>query len=230
MKSKVSAVILAGGDGKRLCRDLAKQFIEISGITVLERSVAAFSECPSIDEIVLVVREGDLGLVTELVKKYPKIKKICKGGESRAQSAKNGYHSCSEDTDIVAIHDAARCLVTPQMITKVIKTAEIKGAATAATVVTDTVKRTDGEGKILETVSREGLWCAQTPQAFSYKLYGQALDECFDCALTDDNMLIERLGVSVFCVDTGKTNIKITKREDIALAEFILSKRKEEIL
>ena len=227
MKNKVSAVILAGGDGKRMGEAVAKQFLKIDGVSVIERSVDAFSRCELVDEIVLVIRPGDDAAVNPIAKKYSKVRKLCYGGAYRAESAKNGYYCCSADSDVVAIHDAARCLITPEMITKVIEKAQKKGAATAASRLYDTVKRADSEGKIYETVNRDGLWCAATPQAFSYELYGRALEKCFDTGLTDDNMLVERLGVSVFCVDTGKTNIKITEKEDVALAEFILRKRKE---
>ena len=227
MYKKVTAIILAGGCGKRMGGGVAKQFLTFCGVSVIERSIAAFSLCTDVEDLVIVSREEDLSLISEIAEKYPKIKRICIGGISRAESAKNGFFACDTDTDIVAIHDAARCLITPEMISKVIKTAVNCGAATAATPVFDTLKRVNNEGVIVETVNREGLWSAQTPQVFSYGVYKEAIEKYYDENATDDNSLVEHLGIPIKMVDTGKDNIKITVSDDLILAQYIINKREK---
>ena len=140
-------------------------------------------------------------------------------------SARRGFSAIGEDIDFVAIHDAARCLITPDMINSVVAVAKSFGAATAGCAVYDTVKCVEN-GEIVGTVSREGLFLAQTPQVFDRVLYAKALvsDLDFDC-ITDDNMLMETIGVRVKCVNTGPTNVKLTTKLDLDYAEFLLSKR-----
>ena len=227
MSKKVSAIILAGGCGKRMGSGEAKQLLSLCGLSIIERSIDAFSQCTDVEDLVIVSRKEDLLFISEIAEKYPKVKRICLGGKSRAESAKNGFLACEKDTDVVAFHDAARCLITPEMISKVIKTAVKFGAATAATPVFDTLKRVNSEGVIVETVSREGLWSAQTPQVFSYSIYKKAIYEFYDENATDDNSLVERLGVPIRAVDTGKENIKITVADDLFLAQYIINKREK---
>ena len=230
MSNKVTAIILAGGGGSRMGTAVAKQLITLCGMSVIERSISAFSECENISDIVVVSRIEDMAEVLEITRRYPKVKQVCEGGGCRVESAKIGFLLCDNDTDTVAIHDAARCLVTPEMISKVIKTAEKYGAATAATSVVDTLKRVNDNGEILETVSRENLWSAQTPQAFSYGIYKRAITEFYDESVTDDNSLVERMGISVKVVDLGKENIKITYSDDLPYAQYIINKREKKQL
>ena len=128
-----------------------------------------------------------------------KIKSIVVGGKTRAESAYIGFSSVSNDADFIAIHDGARCLVTPGMIDSVIRAAYIHSAATAASAVSDTLKKAGESGIITDTISRSGMYCAQTPQVFSRELYGKATQGVdFTETITDDNMLIERIGGGVF--------------------------------
>ena len=130
--------------------------------------------------------------------------------------------------DFVAIHDAARCLITPEMIDRVVEKAYETEAATAVCAVSDTVKTVDQNGKIVSTIPRETVFRAQTPQVFARSLYSRALDNCCDfSAITDDNMLVEIVGADIYAVDLGTTNIKITEKEDITLAKNILTERGE---
>jgi len=228
MTNKTIAIILAGGSGQRLGGDVPKQNLLLEGVSVLERSVKAFSDCSEIDGIVVVCREDDVLKTKELLcSRYCKIFAVIKGGESRAASAKNGFLVCPSDTDFVAIHDAARCLITPEMIAKVVKAAKQYGAATACAQLTDTVKRVTPDGKILETVAREELRRAQTPQIFSYELYEKALLTAYSDSLTDDNMLLEKIGVMPALVDLGDENLKITTKADFLQANAIIRSRKE---
>ena len=230
-KFKTSAVILAGGSGSRMMSDKTKQFMDILGMTVLERTVLSFQKSSLIDEIIVVVKEDEIAFAKSLFdsKKYTKTLKFCVGGDCRAISAKNGFYAVGPDCDFVAIHDAARCLITPEMIDKVVEKAHKNRAATAVCGVADTVKIVDEEGKIKSTIPRNTVYRAQTPQVFAKDLYAQALLRCKDLSvITDDNMLIENISCDVYAVDLGQTNIKITTPEDLELARNILVRRGEE--
>lgn len=227
---RASAIILAGGVGSRMESDKSKQFIKIFGKTVLERTVSAFDQSEKINEIIVVARCEEMDDVRSLLGKIEHLKplKIVCGGACRAESAKNGFLSVDDKCDYVAIHDGARCLISTQMINKVVEKAYIYGAATAVCGISDTVKSVDCDGKIVSTIPREYLSRAQTPQVFSKKIYKRALDECKDLSrITDDNMLVEGLGVEIYTVDIGQTNIKITTKEDIIFAKNILIGRGE---
>ena len=232
-KIKTSAIILAGGSGSRMSSDKAKQYIDILGKTVLDRTVSAFDKSELTDEIVVVVRVGEEKDVSSSLERLTLTKpyKVVCGGACRAESAKNGFYAVSDEANFVAVHDAARCLITPEMIDKVVKTAHKTEAATAACAVLDTVKRVDENGKIVATIPRESVFRAQTPQVFSKGLYSRALNECDDLlGITDDNMLVEKIGADIYAVALGPDNIKITTPEDLTLAKNILIERGESVV
>ncbi len=224
--ANVSAVILAAGNGSRMGSDITKQRMCLLGESVLHRSVRMFSECDRINSIVAVCRADELCWAE---RELSDIKKPCKlviGGKNRAESAKIGFEAIPAEADFVAIHDGARCLVTPEIIEKVLDAALTHGAATAATPVTDTLKSVDSFLKISKTVPRDSLYAAGTPQIFSTKLYKKALLSVTDTEnITDDNMLLETIGERVVCVDIGRENIKITTPADVSYAEYFLGKR-----
>ncbi len=224
----VTAIILAAGTGSRMKADISKQRMIICGESVLRHTLHAFSDSEYIDDIVLVCRpEEECTIKLELANDFPKVKAMVCGGKTRAESALRGFLSISEECQFVAIHDAARCLVTSEMISSVVKTAFKTGAATAASRVCSTLKRTDSLGFITDTVSRENMYFAETPQVFSKELYARAIEnKNLDDAITDDNMLVESIGVKIKCVDTGGTNIKITTQDDLLFAEYIINRRK----
>ncbi len=224
MKKSVAGIILAAGSGSRMQLDITKQRMVIGGETVLRRSVRAFDECDDIDDIYIVTRADEILFAEEEARDFEKVRAIVVGGETRAQSAKLGFLK-AEGADYVAVHDAARCLVTPEIISKVIRDAEKYGAATASHKVTDTVKRVDDEGRVTSTIDRNELRSVQTPQVFAAELYKKALDAVTlpDPYITDDNSLLERIGVFSYCTETGKNNIKITTADDFLLAKALLS-------
>ena len=155
---KVSAVILAAGTGTRMGASKPKQYLEIGGISVLRRCVMAFFECDIIDSIVVVVPENDKLLVeNELADLISKPLIVVEGASTRAGSARLGVKATPENTDFVAIHDGARCLVTPAMIRAVVDEARLYGAATAGYYSTDTVKQTKC-GIITKTIERSGVF------------------------------------------------------------------------
>lgn len=220
----VTAVILAGGSGSRMQLNTTKQKLLIDGVSVLYRTVKAFDTCDEIKSIVVVVRTDEIEFAKSETLDFKKVKKIVVGGTCRAESAKNGFVSIDWETDIVAIHDCARCFITEDMIKAVIRDAKVYGAATASYRVTDTVKLVDGDGNVVSTLDRNNIYLVQTPQAFKYELYKKAINssDVFDASITDDNMMLERIGVKVHCTDTGKENIKLTVKEDLKYAAFLL--------
>jgi 2-C-methyl-D-erythritol 4-phosphate cytidylyltransferase len=205
---------------------VVKQNMLLLGKTLAERCVSIFSECRDVDSIVLVVRAEDIENATRLKDKYPKISTVVCGGAVRAESAAIGFSAVDARADFVAIHDAARCLITADAVSAVLSAAFEYGAATAASQVTDTLKMTDGDGVILSTVPRDNMYRSETPQVFKRDLYAEALKHNENKAgITDDNMLLEAIGVRVKCVNIGICNLKITTPDDFLLAEFLLERR-----
>ena len=227
-KPFLTAVILAAGEGRRMNSPIKKQNMEILGERVLVRAVSAFDSHELVDAVVVVARREESDeLRRELFARFGKLVAVVEGGECRQESARLGFLAIPDSTEFVAIHDAARCLVTGEMINDVFSSAVKCGAATAGRMATDTVKRISSDGLIRETLDRASLFLAATPQIFRRDIYEKALSHSADCLheLTDDNMLVERIGVPVATVDTGAGNIKITTAEDILLAEYLLKRR-----
>lgn len=226
-----SVVVLASGSGSRFGSSTAKQFTELDGIPVFIRSLIAFENSTETDEIVLVTRENDIKGCRALADKYglTKVVRIVGGGDTRQESALRGFEAVNPECDFVAIHDAARCLVTSEMIDSTFREAFITGCAACASKATDTIKKCDNNGNIIETIDRESIWNVQTPQIFMAEMYRAAAYSAKkdNVTATDDCMLCERLGFKVRLVDCGKTNMKITYPEDIAIAKAILDYRKE---
>lgn len=224
-KAFVTAIVLAAGSGTRMGSETTKQKISLLGESILSRTLRAFSECDGVDAIVVVCKDDEKEWVrAETENKIDKITSIISGGNSRAESARIGFANIPPETDYVAIHDGARCLITPENINSVIKKALESGAATAAVKATDTVKLCNG-GCIVRTLPRDEVVLASTPQIFSRELYQRALNNSSLDGVTDDNMLVESIGVEISVVDIGKENIKITTPEDIEFAEYIIKRR-----
>ena len=225
MNDFVTAVVLAGGSGSRMKLNITKQRIVIGNESVLRRTVKVFDKCDSIDSIIVVVREDEVDFAKAELSDMKKVSSVTAGGKTRLESAKKGFDLVNKSTDYVAIHDGARCFVTENIIKAVLDDAKKYGAATASSTLTDTVKKVDGNMDILSNVDRNTLMAVQTPQIFRADLYEKAIGniDLSDAEVTDDNMLMERIGITVHCTDTGKNNIKLTVPEDISYAEFLLN-------
>ena len=223
-----SAIIVAGGSSTRM-GGASKQFIELLGIPVIVHTLLAFQNTPEINEIIVVIRKGEDGIYQEYKEKFniSKLSKIVYGGETRQNSAENGFYAISEDSRFVAIHDGARCLITPEEISDVCRNAYIYRAAAAAVPATDTIKIADKHGFIRKTIDRRTVWQAATPQMFSVDLYNTALAVAKrdNVSVTDDCSLAENIKHKVKLVHCKKTNIKITQIEDIPCAKAILEDR-----
>ena len=227
----VCAIIVAGGYGKRFGSIKKKQFIEICGKPVLYYSIDAFDSCELVSEIIVVLPASDLEFYDRAIskiKKFKKVLKVAQGGKSRQDSVYNGLENVSNKTDIVLVHDAARPLVNISTINKVIEQSIKSDCAICAIPVNDTVKQSTGDSLVEKTISREGLWLAQTPQGFKYSLIKSAFKNAYEKNIvgTDESSLVENLGIKPAIVEGSKYNLKITNPEDLKLAEFYL---KEEI-
>ncbi len=226
----VSAVILAGGSGTRVGGDKTKQMLEICGVPLVVHTLLAFEKCECINEIVVVAKKEELACYESFKSEYnlKKITRIVEGGETRQHSAKNGFDAINEKADYVAIHDAARALITEQQIKDVVMTAIAHGSAIAATRATDTIKYSEGV-RISETIPRKNIWLAQTPQVFKDEIYRAAVYTAFKEGFegTDDSSLVEHIGIPVYLVDTGNDNFKVTYKTDLLRAERIILERRE---
>ena len=229
-KDKVTAIILAAGSGSRMNMNCTKQKLNIRGKTLIKRCVEVFDKSFMVDSIIVVCKEDEKDFIKNEVSEFRKVISFINGGKCRAESAKAGFEQIPTDTDFVLIHDAARCLITESEIENVILGAIKNGAATASVPVVDTIKKCSPDGVVLETLDRSSLMSIQTPQVFSVDIYRKALEASSELtsSITDDNMLVEAIGVKVHCVKTLPTNIKITTENDLYTAEFIIAKREEE--
>ncbi len=227
-----SAIILCAGNSTRFGNGSEnKQMAQVGGKGVAERTISVFERCKSIKEIILVVRKDDLQKYKELIiaNDFKKIRCIVVGGDTRQNSAFRGFRHISEKTKYVVFHDGARCLVTEEIIDTVLKKAVEYNAASAAYKSVDTVKWVDEDEMVKRTLDRDFVWSVQTPQAFDAKIYKVSAYNARqkNIEVTDDCMLLEKAGFKVKLVDTGRENIKITVKEDIDYAEYIILKRGE---
>ncbi|MBN2057656.1 MAG: 2-C-methyl-D-erythritol 4-phosphate cytidylyltransferase [Candidatus Saganbacteria bacterium] len=227
---RTAAIITAGGSGKRMGRP--KQFLDITGQPMLWRTAAVFEACGIINEIIVVVNQEDV----EKVKAFglKKIKAVVAGGLKRQDSVANGLRAVAQDMDLVAIHDGARPFIEQEIIERAVKEAAVHGAVVVGVPVVDTIKMTNDEcrmsngGAIInKTVDRSRLWAAQTPQVFKKDIILRAYSAGSSNDVTDDAMLVEKMGVKVKMVMGSYNNIKITSPADLKLARAILAKGEE---
>jgi 2-C-methyl-D-erythritol 4-phosphate cytidylyltransferase len=224
----VRAVIVAAGSSRRMGFD--KIFAPLHGKPVLYWSIAAFQNCAEVEDIILVTREDAISAVRKLVadEKLTKLQTIVPGGAERHLSVWAGLQAVrSDDCEFVAIHDGARPLVTPKLISDTIALARKKGAASCAAQIPDTVKRASYELVVTESVERSGLWGMQTPQVFSSALILQAYASLMthNELVTDEVSAIQRLGKRVSLLQNDDYNFKITFPRDLAMAEQVIDIR-----
>ena len=231
---KMAAIVLAAGSGSRMNSQEKKQFMDLSGLPVVAWSLLAFEENPAVDDIILVTGEEDLekALKICLDLKLSKVKNVVAGGDLRFRSVYNGLLALSPETDYVLIHDAARPLITQEIIRNCIKGAVMKRACVAAVKEKNTIKKVDGNGYAVETIDRSSLYEIQTPQAFEYKLILRAyynlkktIEEYHPdvSKITDDAVIVENMtDCRVSMVEGDYRNIKITTPEDLIIAKAFL--------
>ena len=221
----ISAIVLAGGRGKRMNYHKSKQFIEIKGKPVLVYTLEKFIYNKSIDEVILVLPEDEVDYCKkEVLQKYSlKVDRIVIGGKERQDSVFNALEAM-EKADIVLIHDGARPFISEKIIEEGIKYANIYGAAAPGVTPKDTIKIKNEDNISVDTPDRNTLVAVQTPQCFKY-------DEIYQChrkvkeenaIVTDDTSVVERYGHKVYLYEGDYTNIKITTPEDLILAERLI--------
>lgn len=219
-----TAIILAAGKSERMGDGVDKAFLSLVNKPVVAWSLMAFEKCAEIDRIVLVVRKDQLLASKAVVKMFgiSKIDKIVAGGSRRQESVEAGLAVCDIDTRYVVIHDGARPLVTPEVISETVKAVKRTPGVAVGRPMTDTVKICEKGTTVSSTVPREKLWAVQTPQAFQMKELRAAYKALGKDEITDECMALEKNGVAVKIVTNLKPNFKITVPDDLQLAAMLL--------
>ncbi len=234
--TNLAAIIVAAGKSQRM-GGVDKQLRTIGGMPVLARTVSAFEACDDVGAIVLVLNPDNMAGAAELGAElgWKKVRSVVAGGELRQDSVAAGLVAVNKlehdgiGYEWVAIHDGARPLVTPDLISRGLEAAQEVGAAIAAIPTSDTVKRVDASGTITDTLERSNLWLAQTPQIFRLALLAGAYDalaeqgELFEA--TDCARILELTGHPVKVYEGDPSNIKITTPLDLRVAEALLRGR-----
>lgn len=221
----VGVVIVAAGRGLRLGGSVPKQFLDVGGRTILQRTVESFDRHPSIDEIVVVLPSDLVAEGGERVGRTTRPCRFVAGGERRQDSVRCGLGALSPDVDVVLVHDAARPFVDDALIGRVIQGVHEHGVVVPAVQARDTVKRVlVGETRVRATIARDEIWLAQTPQGFRRAILEEAAALGADGTMaTDDVSLAERLGHAVTIVTGNERNIKVTTEEDLLTARALFT-------
>jgi 2-C-methyl-D-erythritol 4-phosphate cytidylyltransferase len=227
-RGRVVALLLAGGTGRRFGSGRNKVLEPLLGRPLLFHSLEALGDA---DEIIVVVHPGDREVVAAELAEEPTVRgnvKVVLGGRRRQDSVMLGLQATPRDCALVVVHDGARPLVTRELTRRVLAAAVRTGAAIPALPVHETVKGTDGAGRVTGTLDRSRLVLVQTPQAFRRELLERAHlanQQDGDADATDDAALVERISAEVEVVEGDRLNLKVTTRDDLALAEAALRLR-----
>jgi 2-C-methyl-D-erythritol 4-phosphate cytidylyltransferase len=223
----LTAIIVAGGSSQRMGFD--KLLVPLDGKPVVAHSIAAFEQTESVTEIILVGRAERLAEYEKIAEThgFQKISAVIPGGARRQDSVRLGLEQLAAATEFVAVHDAARPLVRPDLVERIFQLARTDGGAASAAPVIDTLKRVDDNHVVTEAVERANLFAIQTPQIFRRDLLMQAYNAIFEAGVevTDEISAVERIRGKVILVPNEEPNFKITFPADLPLAEFILRQR-----
>jgi len=221
----VTAIIAAAGAGRRLGAAKPKQLLDIGGGSMLQHSVRAFLGHPRVADVVVVLSPDLTTLALAGIEpSRAAALRVVKGGDRRQDSVANGFAAVAPESDVVLIHDAARPFVSADLIDRTIDAAAAHGAAIAALQSRDTVKRVAGDGRITETIPRETIYLAQTPQGFRRDVLAAAVElGRSGVEATDEAMLAERAGYQVHVVDGDPGNVKVTTSADLDAARARLA-------
>ncbi|WP_411169510.1 2-C-methyl-D-erythritol 4-phosphate cytidylyltransferase [Clostridium sp. MB05] len=221
----ISAIILAGGKGKRMSSKISKQYIELKGKPILYYTLTKFINCKEVDNIILVLPKDEIEFCKrEILEIYSlKVDMIVEGGKERQDSVFNALMEIN-DSEIILIHDGARPFTSEKIIKDGIKYAKLYGAAAPGVTPKDTIKVVDENGFSKHTPDRKDLFAIQTPQVFKLEV----IKECHkkikeeNISVTDDTMVVEHYNNKVYLYNGDYTNIKVTTPEDLILAEKLL--------
>jgi 2-C-methyl-D-erythritol 4-phosphate cytidylyltransferase len=226
-----AAIIVAAGQGVRMGSAVRKQYLELDGVPILSHTLRVFDRNPDIHHICLVVPEGEIEYCRQFVLSpaAPHLPlTLVSGGPARQDSVWNGLVALQGMDGVVAIHDGVRPFITPEQLSDCIRTAMLHGACILGVPVTDTLKAVSSDGHIRNTLDRQSIWSAQTPQVFQYDLIRKAHERARKEGIigTDDAMILEQtLGTPITIIPGSRHNIKITTPEDLLLAEALLKTR-----
>ena len=229
----VSAIIVAAGRGTRMQGAQPKQYQLLAGIPILSRTLAAFDKCDPIKQIILVIPQVDFSFCQKNIIQHAGITRkiiLAPGGERRQESVFNGLKAVDEACRIVVIHDGVRPFVQNEQLIGCIDGARKSGACILGVPAYETLKQVDTSEHIIQTLKRDDVWLAQTPQAFRHELIRKAHDRAREegYSATDDASLVERLGTPVKIIAGSRNNIKITVKEDLEMAGWLLEKGGQE--
>jgi 2-C-methyl-D-erythritol 4-phosphate cytidylyltransferase len=219
----LSAIIVAAGQGLRLKAALPKPLVKIGKLPAIIYSLSILDKHPDIEEIIVVVNANNQRAIKRLIRNhsFKKIKSFVLGGRRRQDSVYNGLKMVSGNSDWVLIHDSVRPFIDCQAVRRVILAAKKTGAAILAVKPKATIKFSQKNNIVKETLDRDNLWEVQTPQVFKKELILRAYKKYGAGKVTDDASLVEKLGVDVLIVQGRYENIKITTGEDLLFAGLI---------
>lgn len=217
-----SAVIVAAGSASRM-GGIDKVMAPLLGEPMILRTVRTFQNSDVIREIVIVTRADLMEEINALCKTFPKVRAVVKGGLDRPASVQAGLDALSAETELVAIHDGARPLISLTVIDRIVRAAHSYSAAAPAVPVKDTIKTVKG-GMVESTPNRDTLRAIQTPQVFDADLLRGALKHARDkkISVTDDCSAVEAMGMTVRILEGDERNLKITTPIDLVIAEKLL--------
>jgi 2-C-methyl-D-erythritol 4-phosphate cytidylyltransferase len=223
----LTAIIVAAGESRRMGFD--KLFAMMAGRTIIAHSIHAFERANSVTEIILVAREDRHAELKTIVRdeNFKKVHAITPGGKHRQDSVRAGLNRLDAGAKYVAVHDAARPLITAEQVEFVFEQSRIHGAASLAEPINDTLKYADAGFFITGSADRRQLYAMQTPQIFERQLIEDAYEAVYaeNASVTDEVSAVERLGRKVILVPNKDLNFKITYPRDLQLAEFVLNQR-----
>jgi len=223
----LTAIIVAAGDSRRMGFD--KMFALIAGRPVIAHTIDAFERASCVDEIIIAAREDRLDEIKTIVRdeNLKKVRSNIPGGKHRQDSVRAGLNRLEAGAIYVAVHDAARPLITAEQIERVFEQCRTHAAASLAEPISDTLKYADNKFFVTGPVDRNQLYAMQTPQVFERRLIEDAYRSVYaeNASVTDEVSAVERLGRKVILVPNQDLNFKITYPRDLALAEFVLTRR-----
>jgi len=223
----LSAIIVAAGDSRRMGFD--KLFATIANRPVIAHTIRAFERAGCVDEIIIAARKDRFDEIKAIVRDedFKKVRSIIPGGKHRQDSVLAGLDHLEADAKYVAVHDAARPLITPKQIELLFEQSQTHAAASLAEPISDTLKYADDDFLVTGSVERHQLYAMQTPQVFERRLIEDAYRAVYaeNASVTDEVSAVERLGRKVVLVLNKDLNFKITYPRDLALAEFALTQR-----
>lgn len=218
---RIIAIIPAAGIGARMQADKPKQYLTLAGKTILEHTLSVIASHPAVEKIILAVGKAD-PYIADI--NLPENTQLVEGGETRAESVLNGLQAIDEPNAWALVHDAARPCLRHEDLDRLLEVRDDNGAILAIPV-TDTIKRANSDKEIIATEDRSQLWQAQTPQFFRADLLKNALSQALreGATITDEASAMEFTGFRPHLVAGRSDNLKVTRPEDLALAEFYLS-------